>query len=190
MNEVLTGLLVAITGIYAFLTFRILEANKNVVTEMRRQSEELARPRISIFVHSLPSRPMFHLTVRNIGPSAATNLKLRLSKPFHIEKENVELSTTAAFSKIIPNFAPGEKIDFQLGRTFTILARENEDLRPLTFTIDADYWFGARHYVETTHIDLSVQMMTSLITDAIVEQMDKINRHLEEIAARVVSTPP
>jgi hypothetical protein len=56
-------------------------------------------------------------------------------------------------------------------------------LRPLKFKIEADYWFCASHYSETTYIDLSAQMMTSLITDAIVEQMDKINSHLEKIAS-------
>jgi hypothetical protein len=182
MIEALTVLLVVITGFYAWATYKILRANENVVREMQQQSEEIARPRISVFVHALPSRPVFHLTIRNVGPSAATNLTLRLNKSFRMEHEDKDLSDMTAFSKSIPNFGSRESIDFQLGRTFVILGEDRDEaVRPLKFTIEADYWFGAKHYVETTHIDLAVQEMTSLTTDAIVEQMTYVNQHLEKI---------
>jgi hypothetical protein len=182
MIEVLTALLVIITGIYAWATYKILRANENVVGEMQRQSEEIARPRISIFAHTLPSRPMIHLTLRNIGPSSASNLRLRLSKPFYVETRNEDLAATTAFSKPIPNFGPGERMDFQLGRTFVILGENrDEKLRPLEFSIESDYWFGSRHYTETTQIDLGVLAMAALTTDAIVEQMTYLNNHLKEI---------
>lgn len=142
--ESVTALLVLITGFYAWATYRILQANESVVREMQRQSEEVARPRISIYVHTLPSRPMFHLTVRNIGPSSASNLRLHLNKPFHPETRNGDLASSAAFSQAIPSFAPGESIDMQLGRTFVILGESrDEELRPLDFAIMADYWFGS-----------------------------------------------
>jgi hypothetical protein len=54
-------------------------------------------------------------------------------------------------------------------------------MRPWEFTVSADYWFGLKHYVEITHIDLGAQQMTSVTTDAVVEQMTYINRHLEDI---------
>ncbi len=155
---------------------------ETLVTEMQRQSEEVARPRISMYVHTLPSRPMFHLTIRNAGPSSASNLRLRLSKPFHPETHKTDLASSAAFSKSIPNFASGERLDFQLGRTLVILGEDrDEDLRPLEFAITANYWFGSKNYVETTHIDLNSQMMTALTTDAIVEQMSYLQDRLKEI---------
>jgi hypothetical protein len=87
-----------------------------------------------------------------------------------------------AFSQPIPNFAPGESIEFQLGRTFVILGDDRDEaLRPLEFAIEADYWFGKKHYIETTYINLNVQQMTSLTTDAIVEQMTYTNTHLQDI---------
>lgn len=183
--QVLTGILVLITGVYAWVTFKILEANESVVREMQRQSEDIARPRISIFVHALPSRPMFQLTVRNVGMSSASNLSMKMNRSFIAEHNNKDIASIAAFTKIIPSFAPHETIDIQLGKTFVILSDDkDEELRPLQFAIEATYYFGSRHYVETTHIDLSVQMDTSLITDAIVEQMDRMNKTLKNIAER------
>jgi hypothetical protein len=182
MTEVITAVLVIITGFYAWATYRILRTNENVVSEMQRQSEEIARPRISIFAHTLPSRPVFHLTIRNIGSSAASNLRLRLSKPFFEGIENKNLASAPAFSKLIPNLGPDETIQFQLGAAFEIIGNGRDDsMRPLEFAIEADYWFGGKHYVETTHIDLGVQQMTSLTTDAIVEQMTYINKHLKDM---------
>jgi hypothetical protein len=182
MSEVLTAALVAITGFYALTTHKILRANENIVREMQRQSEEIARPRISIFAHTLPSRPVFHLTIRNVGPSAASNLRLRLSKPFFEAFHNRNIAAAPAFSKLIPNLGAGESIDFQLGRTVELLGDgRDESMRPWEFTVEADYRFGLKHYVETTHIDLGAQQMTSLTTDAAVEQMTYINRHLEDI---------
>jgi hypothetical protein len=182
MTEVITAVLVIITGFYAWATYRILRTNENVVSEMQRQSEEIARPRISIFAHTLPSRPVFHLTIRNIGSSAASNLRLRLSKPFFEGIENKNLAPAPAFSKLIPNLGPDETIQFQLGAAFEIIGNGRDDsMRPLEFAIEADYWFGGKHYVETTHIDLGVQQMTSLTTDAIVEQMTYINKHLKDM---------
>jgi hypothetical protein len=180
--EALTTLLVLITGFYAWATYRILKANESVVSEMQRQSEEVARPRISIYVYTLPSRPMFHLTVRNIGSSSASNLRLNLDRPFHPETHDKDLSSSAAFSKPIPSFGPGERMDIQLGRTFVILGESrDEKLRPLTFSITADYWYGSKNYAETTNIDLNTRMMTALTTDAIVEQMSYIHDSLKNI---------
>jgi hypothetical protein len=182
MSEILTLVLIGITGFYAWATYRILKANESVVREMQRQSEEIARPRISISAHTLPSRPIFHLTIRNAGPSAASNLRLRLSKPFFEAFHNRNLAAAPAFSKPIPNLGTGESIDFQLGKTVELLGDgRDESMRPWEFTIEADYWFGLKLYVETTHIDLGAQQMTSLTTDAAVEQMTYINRHLEDI---------
>ena len=44
MLEVLTGILVIITGSYAWATYKILRANEKVVEEMKEQSEAIMRP--------------------------------------------------------------------------------------------------------------------------------------------------
>ena len=46
--EVLTAILVLITGFYAYVTFRILKANEKVVAEMGNQTESINRPYINI----------------------------------------------------------------------------------------------------------------------------------------------
>jgi hypothetical protein len=44
VNEVLTAVLTLITGIYAFLTWRILRTNQEVVSAMRAEREARMRP--------------------------------------------------------------------------------------------------------------------------------------------------
>ena len=46
--EVLTGILTLITGIYAYLTFRMAKASEESVKAVRQQSEDALRPYISI----------------------------------------------------------------------------------------------------------------------------------------------
>ena len=48
MIEVLTTLLVVITGFYAWATCRILRANEQVVSVMQEQSEAINRPYIAV----------------------------------------------------------------------------------------------------------------------------------------------
>ena len=61
MIEILTTLLVIITGVYAYLTFRILEANRGSVAAMKTQVEAATRP--YVIVALAPERSGFTVFV-------------------------------------------------------------------------------------------------------------------------------
>ena len=59
MIDILTFLLVVITGFYAWVTFKILNAYEAVLSEMRNEQESLFRPYISIAPTFYPDNPCF-----------------------------------------------------------------------------------------------------------------------------------
>ncbi len=67
MIAFLTGLLVLITGFYAWATYRILKANELVVEAMREQSEATYRPYVTAGVYLEPDNPIFYLRIANTG---------------------------------------------------------------------------------------------------------------------------
>ena len=80
MIEILTGLLVVITGTYALFTFKILKANENIVKQMRTQQEAMFRPYVSISPIVFPENIIFFLKIKNTGLTSAKNLKLSIDR--------------------------------------------------------------------------------------------------------------
>jgi hypothetical protein len=61
--EILTSLLVIITGFYAWVTFRIMKANERTVAAMHSQIESATRPYIAVGLVTIPNSNMFYLRV-------------------------------------------------------------------------------------------------------------------------------
>ena len=104
MIDILTALLVVITGFYAWVTFRILRANEAVVQAMRDQLEAQSRPYVYPSLFVVPGTNIFGLRVKNTGKTAANNLRLSIDKDFFLlaKKEDAQnLRKMNAFSKPI-----------------------------------------------------------------------------------------
>lgn len=143
MIEILTAILVVITGIYAWFTFRILKANEKVVEQMRSQQEAMYRPYISVSPVVYPENPIVILKIKNSGLTAAHNLRLSLDKDFYKfgkkEEEN-NLRSLTAFKKPIDSFVPGAEIFFYLAQSFVIFGKKADpNLTPTSFTVTAEY---------------------------------------------------
>ena len=81
--EILTGLLVLITGFYAWATYKILRANESVVEVARQEAENISRPYINISTFTIPDNPIIFLVIENTGKTLANNLKLQIDKDFY-----------------------------------------------------------------------------------------------------------
>lgn len=77
MIELLTGILVIITGFYGWATFRILKANENVVSIMQEQSEAISRPYITVSTLLGPEGEAIYLKISNTGKTAAKKITVR-----------------------------------------------------------------------------------------------------------------
>jgi hypothetical protein len=69
MIEFLTFLLVVITAVYAYLTSRILEANRRSVTAMQEQMRSATRPHVHLDL--VPESRLIEASLRNTGVTAA-----------------------------------------------------------------------------------------------------------------------
>lgn len=189
MIEFLTLLLVAITGFYAWVTFKILKANEAVLSEMRNEQEALVRPYISIAPTIFIDDPCFFLSIKNIGKTEAKNLKLTMDKDFFKlgKKENGRnIKELPAFSEPIASFAPGAEILIRLVQHFVVFDKNaDENITPKTFSIYVQYDFGKKSTLEKTIIDLNPFINTEMPQNSIVKQLGKINDSISNIKLEI-----
>lgn len=179
--ELLTTLLVLITGVYAYLTYRLAKASESTVTEMREQSEATSRPYVVFSMPKIANNPFTFLQVENTGKTPAMNLKLSLGPEFD-KISNLpsmqRLKGSHLFTRTSDSFPPNSPVLFHLGIGST-LGGENEKKYPQDkFSITAEYSFGAHTVKETTWIDVNQFHDSMLFTDPIVDALKKIEEEL------------
>lgn len=184
MIEILTALLVVITGIYAWFTFRILKANERIVEKMHDQQEAMYRPYISISPVVYPENPIAFLKIQNTGLTAANNVRLTLDKDFFQFGENKEernLKSHSAFKDQISSLVPGAEIYFYLAQSFVIFGKKGgEDLTPHVFSITAEYEYLGKKVSEKTVIDLCPYLGAANPHDPLVRQLKDIKDAIEK----------
>jgi len=127
MIEILTAILVIVTGIYAWETYRILKANERMVAVTREQSLALTRPYVTVSLYLEPGSPLFHLRIKNTGHTTAENLRLVLDPPFfQFGKRDPEhdISQLSAFREPIASFPPGAELQFHLAQSFVVFGEK------------------------------------------------------------------
>jgi hypothetical protein len=80
--ELLTLVLVIITGIYAYFNYQMAKRSGEMVAEMKAQRESFLAPVITVAL-KVKHGTMLCLLVNNRGQSPATNLRLSLDRDFH-----------------------------------------------------------------------------------------------------------
>lgn len=178
-------LLVVITGVYAYFTFRILQANQRVADEMRLQRRDLLRPIITIgpyVIHGV----ILALAVKNTGASPAANLRLSVDTDFYTFGEAGEdrnLKTFPMFSESISTFAAGAELHVWLSQGFNLDAeKDGKPLTPKQFGVTAVYEFQEERYDELSHVDLRPYMKTSAFRAPWEDELKKIREALDKIA--------
>ena len=132
--EVLTGLLVIITAVYAVATFRILRANQQAVEVMREQADALSRPYVAIAPFTAPRSHLFRLRIANTGKTAAKSLRLTIDRDFYQYGESRNLAAMSAFTEPIDSFPPGAELIFGLEQGQKLFAEEvDEKVTPTRF---------------------------------------------------------
>lgn len=182
-TEVLTALLVVITGFYAWVTFRMLKVNKLVVQAMREARDAEVRPYVTINVFHIPKNPVFYLRIANTGRTGATNLRLVLDRDFfqYGQQNQPNLKNSVAFQQPIEQLPPGAELVFGLAQGFVVLNAANQHLTPPVFSVQATYSFGSQTFSETTTIDLRPYRDGMVPAHAEAEELKKVREELEKI---------
>jgi hypothetical protein len=157
--EILTAVLLAITGCYVVITYKILRSNQAAVQQMKNQQEAMLRPYIVISPLLYPNDVVFHLRIRNTGMTPARNLRLSIDRKFYqfgdTSSGNNDLGCFSAFNVPIESFPPGAEMVFDLAQSDKILGPQaDQNVTPSTFEISASYQFSDEDVHETTQIDL------------------------------------
>ncbi|RVC09170.1 hypothetical protein, partial [Mesorhizobium sp. M7A.F.Ca.CA.002.15.2.1] len=109
--DLLTTILVVITGVYAWLTYKIAHSNKMMVIEIQKQIEVQTRPVIALNIE-IQHHTIFVARIWNRGSSSAENLKLTVDRDFYRFGETVgeskNISDMYIFKNTLAALAPGD----------------------------------------------------------------------------------
>lgn len=188
----LTLALVLITAFYAWATFRILRANQAMVSTMREQQNAAMRPYILVSTSVRTGTQLLYLSIKNVGKTAALNLKLSLDKSFYQlgeKREDRDIANSAAFSRVIDSFPPDGQLLFLLGNGPTLYGGSNtEELSPLQFQVTVNYMSGSESISETSIVDLRPYINTDVPHDPIVEELGKLREEFKKLSKALEKT--
>lgn len=180
MTEFLTALLVIVTAFYAWVTFKILRANENVVQEMQKQYLEYIKPSIVANVSTFTSNICLFLRIANVGKSSASNVKLTLDRDFYKMGKRNEINNLRnhpAFSNPIEMFPPGTELLFYLAQSYIVLGDSaDQSATPKKFKISIEYSFLNKIYNESVLIDLCPYLYSVTPQNAVVDALGKIEK--------------
>ena len=182
----LTLALVVVTAFYAWATLKILRANESMVSAMRNQQNAAMRPYILVSASVRTGTQLFYLSIKNVGKTAALDLKLSLDKSFYQlgqKREERNIANSAAFSRVIDSLPPDGQLLFMLGDGPTLFGESNtEELSPLLFQVTAKYMSGSESISETSIVDLRPYISTVVPTDPIVEELGKLREEFVKLS--------
>lgn len=182
----LTLALVVITGFYAWATLKILRANEAMVSTMRNQQNAAMRPYILVSTNLRMGTQLLYLSIKNVGKTAALNLKLSLDKSFYQlgeKREERNIANSAAFSRAIDSFPPDGQLLFLLGDGPTLYSTsKTEEVSPLVFQVTASYSSGSESITETSTVDLRPYINTDVPHNPVVEELGKLRAEFVKLS--------
>lgn len=174
-----------VTGIYVYLTYRIMAANQRMVDTMVEQVRASLRPSIVVSVSSPPWSEILYLRIENTGRSPGAHLRLAVDKDIIMgegDQPDLSLLRTPAFSRPIPSFAPGAYLEFFLGSAHEALA--DRPGHPCEFTVSAQYSWETDAFTESTPIDLRVLAGTRIAIHPMESHFDRLVNAIEGLDRR------
>ncbi|MDA8454847.1 hypothetical protein M4R22_08735 [Acidovorax sp. GBBC 3334] len=183
--DYLTAILVFVTSIYSYLTFRMAKASEASVQAVREQSEAMLRPYVSVSSYVRPQTTVLYLRIENTGRTGAENLRMSIDKDFFqfgdAKQPDRNLRTKPAFVDTIQSLPPGGSIVFALAQGFIIFAPgADATVVPQQFSVTATYSFAGKQVTETHCIDLRVYIGSEGERDPIVEELEKLRKFAEQ----------
>lgn len=100
MEITLNILLTIITGIYAYLTYRMVRSSDKSTEILAQQFESLNRPYVTIEPYAHPHTTWLYIKIKNSGKTPAKKLKLTLDRDlFQFGESNKNLRDSTALKE-------------------------------------------------------------------------------------------
>jgi len=185
VREILTAILVIVTAFYACATFLILKENKRVVEIMKKQTDSLIRPYITVTTLIHPRHPLIYLKITNTGKTAAENVRLEIDKSFYqfgYEGEDNNIANFSAFQRPIDCIPPMMSLTFDLAQDSVIFGKDDKPEKPPSkFSIKAKYSYAGQQVEEITNIDLQPYLNSRNEPNPIIDELEGIKKAIEKI---------
>jgi hypothetical protein len=183
--DYLTAILVFVTAIYSYLTYKMAKASEASVLAVREQSEAMLRPYVSVSPYVRPHTTVLYLRIENTGRTAAENLRLSMDKDFfqfgEAKQPDHNLRTKAAFVDAMQSLPPGGKLVFALAQGFVIFAPgADANIVPHQFCVTASYDFAGKQVTETHRVDLRPYIGSEGERDPVVDELEKLRKVAEK----------
>ncbi|MCX6565112.1 MAG: hypothetical protein NTW38_01595 [Candidatus Aminicenantes bacterium] len=177
---ILTFVLAAISGIYAFLTWKM-------VKETKRMREIQSEPQISIFYKSKDEYiNLIDLVIKNIGPGPAYKLAFKASPDFEYS-EGMKLSEMNIFKNGLKYLAPNQELVFFLNSLIEISSKKLCSYFDITVNYEDD---SGKKYENSYNIDLSEIFGLRHVGGPPLKKIaDQIEKIVEEIKKLYSSYP-
>lgn len=183
--NLLTMILVVVTGVYVLLTWRIANANQKMLERVEEQHREQVRPVVYAYLE-FREQVVARLVVENMGRTPAYGLTVRISEDFHQFGEigRGNLRDLPIFSEEISWFPPNAKISVDLEQGFNFDKEiDGKNITPSSFDVSLEYSSKFDSYTEICEIDLAPYGNMHIAKTA-AEQLGKIEEHLRKMSAR------
>lgn len=168
--------------------------------QARKITLEQIRPRVRAFWHvdraatkkrGEPARGSIYVAIRNFGPNAATNVKLRVNPAFvsldkfflpgkkeeHLGKMNKVFDGSVYFDTLLPE----KTYVWFLGDTPGLLDDETLGVRRYTVTVEYDGLPSGERYSDVFNLDLDIERNLSKP----VAPLDRIGKDLEVLGDKI-----
>jgi hypothetical protein len=142
LSNIISLVLVVVTGVYVFLTWRIANSNQKMIERLDEQHREEVRP--NVFAHlEFRAQVVVGLVIENMGRSPAYDLRVSISDDFlqFAGESGKNLKDMSLFTDPIEWFPPGAKIavDLSQGFNFDKTDESGNNITPSRFLIELDY---------------------------------------------------
>lgn len=178
---ILSAVLVAITGVYVYLTYRMAKASETASKLMKEQADAITRPYVSISLVKRHNNPHIFLRIENTGQTTARDMTLNFGPEIGGVKEIEEIKKILGsylFTKTLASFPPHSPVFFLLGFGAS-LSCDNKNASKTPLSIIAKYSSGHQTFTETSWLDVNQYDGSALDTNPIVSALGHIK---EEIA--------
>jgi hypothetical protein len=183
-TNLISLILVIVTGIYVALTWRIANANKGMLDNIREQYRDSLRP---VIFPSLQVREQVVLVLMftNAGRTPAYRVRIGIDTDFfQFAEPQRNIRDFNIFNQEIPVLAPGTEFPIDLAQGFNLdVERDGQNLTPTTFTVTVSYASRDQEFQEIFPVDLKVFFQTHH-ANTTAEWLGKIEEQLKKIGQK------
>jgi len=184
-TNIISLVLVVITGVTVLLNWRIANANKGMLDNIREQYRDSLRPVVFPSIQ-VREQIVLVLVLANTGRSPAYRVRAEIDRDFfQFANSQRNIRDFNIFKEEIPVLAPGSELPIDLAQGFNLdIESDGVNLTPSDFNIRISYASRDQEFEETAIFDLKAYFKAHH-PKTTAEWLGKIEDQLKKIAQKM-----